>query len=70
MRLAVIEGSLCMLAETTQDGYDIGRLRVEAELTGKHLKIQKNGNGEVAIVMPLRDIELARQLGFEKEDDA
>lgn len=70
MRVAVIQGKLCLLAETPQDGYDIGRLRVEAELTGKHLAIQKNGNGQVAIVVPLHDMELARQLGFDNKDDA
>ena len=70
MRLAIIQGRLCLFAETPRDGYDIGRLRTEAELVGKHLKIQANGNGDVAILVPLHDIDLARQLGAEEGDDA
>lgn len=60
---AIINGQLCIIAETALDGYEIARLEIEAEAAGRVLRVVKNGNGSIAVAIDLPDLGLARSLG-------
>ncbi len=60
---AIINGQLCIIAETASDGYEIARLEKEADAAGRVLRVVQNGDGSVALAIDLPDLGLARSLG-------
>lgn len=50
MKISVVNGMLCMIAETPKDGYELSKAESTAKVNGKVLKVDVSEKGVAATV--------------------
>ena len=68
MKMAMVGGLLCIVAESAQDGFEIGQMVTEAWLQDKYLTPVTTPDGGVALTLWIPGVEDSKKLGGGKDD--